>query len=175
MSVLKRNAAWLVLSQGATWIVSVALLVVAPRELGNNAFGRMSFAMVYMAFVELIGLFGTADYLTKTIARHPEQVGRYVANTLRLKAITSVALFVFRVGLAVILGYYVLLSAAEALGRQGRAPVALALWTPNVALGLFGLALFLRAASEKPIPGMTQASNFLREIGRRLPLARTAK
>jgi lipopolysaccharide export system permease protein len=56
------------------------------------------------------------------------------------------------VSLLVILAYYLMLSAAETLGEQGRVPVTLALWTPNLLLGTLGATLFLREARERPWP-----------------------
>lgn len=53
--------------------------------------------------------------------------------------------------LAVILAYYVLLSAGETLGERGRLPVAFALWLPNIVLGLVGAALLRREARERPL------------------------
>ncbi len=52
------------------------------------------------------------------------------------------------VSLVVILAYYLMLSAAEALGGKGRVPIAVALWTPNLVLGALGCVLFLREARE---------------------------
>jgi lipopolysaccharide export system permease protein len=54
------------------------------------------------------------------------------------------------VSLVVILVYYLMLSAAETLGEQGRVPIVLALWTPNLGLGAIGAALFIREARERP-------------------------
>jgi lipopolysaccharide export system permease protein len=56
------------------------------------------------------------------------------------------------VSLVVILAYYLMLSAAETLGTQGRAPITLALWTPNVVLAAVGVVLFLRQAQELAEP-----------------------
>jgi lipopolysaccharide export system permease protein len=47
---------------------------------------------------------------------------------------------------AVALGYYMLIVGGEGLGDRGRIPEALAMWLPNVLVGLAGLALFARAA-----------------------------
>ena len=52
------------------------------------------------------------------------------------------------VSLVIILSYYLMLSAAETLGERGRVPIALALWTPNLTLGLLGALLFVRDAHE---------------------------
>src|SRR5690606_1955482 len=62
------------------------------------------------------------------------------------------------VSLGIILLYYLMLTAAETLGRQDRVPPALALWLPNLALGTLGLVLFYRAARELPPVGVSWAS-----------------
>lgn len=54
------------------------------------------------------------------------------------------------ISLGIILAYYLMLTTAEALGRQGRVPPTLALWLPNLALGALGLFFFHRAAREFP-------------------------
>lgn len=40
MSVLKRNILFLLVSQGATWLVTIFLLILGPRKLGSDGFGR---------------------------------------------------------------------------------------------------------------------------------------
>jgi len=47
---------------------------------------------------------------------------------------------------AVALGYYMLLVGGEGLGDRGRLPAVLAMWLPNVLVGLAGLTLFIRAS-----------------------------
>jgi O-antigen/teichoic acid export membrane protein len=105
MSLIKRNLGWLLLSQGATSIASVALLLIAPARLGEEAFGQWTFGGVYVGFFELIALFGTGTYLTKTLARDTDSVGRYVVSILALKALSSTALICLALGLALALGY----------------------------------------------------------------------
>lgn len=57
------------------------------------------------------------------------------------------------VSLVIILSYYLMLSAAETLATQGKAPVALAMWTPNLVLASIGVVLFVRQAQEAARPG----------------------
>jgi O-antigen/teichoic acid export membrane protein len=105
MSSIKRNLGWLLFSQMATWGVSVLILIVGPRVLGDTAFGQMSFAMIYVGFFELVALFGTATYLMKTVARDTASVGHYVFNTLVMKLFLTGLLIVMAIGLAQVLGY----------------------------------------------------------------------
>ena len=57
----------------------------------------------------------------------------------------------FTVGLVVVVLYYLLLLSGTALGETGSLPVALGVWTPNVAFTAAGLGLFHLKASEKDI------------------------
>jgi O-antigen/teichoic acid export membrane protein len=105
MNAIKRNLGWLLLSQTATWGISVVLLLAAPRKLGDGAFGQLSFAMVYVSFFELVALFGTGTYLTKVIARDTSSLGRYVVNTVALKTCLSLALIAVALGLGGVVGF----------------------------------------------------------------------
>ncbi|HYB99973.1 MAG TPA: LPS export ABC transporter permease LptF [Candidatus Limnocylindrales bacterium] len=55
---------------------------------------------------------------------------------------------------AVVLLYYLLLTAAMTLARGGQLPVGLAMWMPNVVLGLLGWWMFQRASLERPLLGL---------------------
>jgi len=54
----------------------------------------------------------------------------------------------FTMSLAIIFGYYVLLSMGESLGERGVLPAVVALWIPNILLTALALVLFVRAARE---------------------------
>ena len=103
MNTIRRNLGWLLVSQMATWGVSIAVLVIAPRELGDDAFGRLSFVMVYVGLFELVALFGTGTYLAKVIARDVRSLGRYVFNTLALKIVVTSFLIFCAITLATVL------------------------------------------------------------------------
>lgn len=105
MSVVRRNVAYLLLSQGATWIVSILILVIVPGELGEAEFGQISFAFVYVSFFELVAIFGAGEYITKSIARNESTAGRYVWNTALLKLVVSILLAGVALGAGWILGF----------------------------------------------------------------------
>ena len=54
----------------------------------------------------------------------------------------------FSLSLALIFAYYLLLTLGESLGQRGVFPAALALWLPNLLLGVLAVVLFVRAARE---------------------------
>src|SRR4051812_12485058 len=104
MSAVKRNLGWLLISQTATWGMSMLVLIISPRKLGDGAFGQITFAMVYVGFFELVALLGTGTFIMKMIARDESMLGRYVVNTVVMKALVSLVLAPLAIGLAVVLG-----------------------------------------------------------------------
>lgn len=75
------------------------------------------------------------------------------------------------VSLVVILSYYLMLSAAETLATQGKAPIALAMWTPNIVLASIGTVLFFRQAQEISRPGESALARLTGGAWARLALA----
>jgi O-antigen/teichoic acid export membrane protein len=92
-------------SQAATWAVSVAVLLVVPRHVGDEAFGQLAFAIVYISFFDLLATMGTNTFLVKTISRDTSSVGRYVANAIALKLSMTAVLIVAAIGLGLALGF----------------------------------------------------------------------
>ena len=64
------------------------------------------------------------------------------------------------IGLIVFLIYYVMMSAGLSFGESGWYPPALAMWTPNIVLGLFALYTLRQANLEMPI-GLVSVLNFI--------------
>lgn len=56
----------------------------------------------------------------------------------------------FALTLGVLFTYYLLLTVGEALGKKAVLPPGIALWLPNIILGIAGVYLFERARQEKP-------------------------
>ena len=105
VNVIAKNLGAMLGSQVATWGVSLAMLIAAPRVLGDEAFGQIAFVTVLVGFFELLAMFGTATYLMKSVAREPDRVGQYTANGALLGLVLGVTLAVVAVGLSVALGH----------------------------------------------------------------------
>lgn len=67
-----------------------------------------------------------------------------------------------------LLSYYALLSLGKALGEREILPAAIALWLPNVIVGLIAARLFKRALNESPLFIATQLKNLSSYLTRRL-------
>jgi O-antigen/teichoic acid export membrane protein len=134
--LIRRNLAWLLVSQFSTWGLAIVLLLVVPHKLGDVAFGQLSFAVVYVGFFELVAIFGTATYVMKTVARDNETVGQYVVNAVVLKAIVATILSAVAIGLALVLQLEQILIVLIAIGCLG---MFLNTLNNGVVGGLYGL------------------------------------
>ena len=105
MTAIKRNLAWLLFSQAATWGVSIALLLIVPDSLGDMV---LRTAVVRHGLHELLRAHRTVRttvFLSKTIARDTASAGRYLFNTLALKSILATLVAGTAIALAVLLDY----------------------------------------------------------------------
>ncbi len=143
MSVLKRNILFLLVSQGATWLVTIFLLILGPRKLGSDGFGRAQFALAFVGFFNLIGSLGTYQYIVKHIARDPAELGRLVISALRLKMVMGVVLAALALGTGWLLGYDGEVLTLIAIGLVG---MMLSLLNEMVLAGLAGVELIAGSA-----------------------------
>jgi O-antigen/teichoic acid export membrane protein len=104
MSYIKKNMFALLVSQAATWIISLVVLAVVPDYLGDDGFGKLTFATAYVAFFILAAELGTPTYMTKEVARDHSIVGSYVYNTFLLKVVWTIVLSIVAIALARLLG-----------------------------------------------------------------------
>jgi len=131
---LGRNMSMLLLSQIATWSISLTLLVLEPRFLGAEAIGRFQITAAVWAIAGAFAAFGTDAVITLSIARDRSSaqavIGPAILGRTALFAITSIA-----VAIVVGLGF----------GRE---------WAiVFVLLGLGAFALNLAAVAEEALRG----------------------
>ncbi len=100
MNLIRRNLVWLLVAQAATWVVSISVLLVAPRVLGDRSFGQLSFVIVFVSFFDLVAHMGTNTFIVKSIARDVDSLGRYVVNAVVMKLCLALVL----TGLALVIG-----------------------------------------------------------------------
>jgi O-antigen/teichoic acid export membrane protein len=105
MRTVVRNIAWLTMSQGITWMLSLVLLVFVPRLLGDADVGRNFVATTFVGFFELLANLGTTMHLTRAIARDTSLAGHMVANLVVAKAAWAVFVGLASIALAALLGY----------------------------------------------------------------------
>ena len=76
MNTVSRNLSWLLLSQLATWAMTLLVILLVPRYLGASGFGEFTFVVAYVGFFQLAGGLGTSIFMTREIARDPRSSAR---------------------------------------------------------------------------------------------------
>ena len=104
MNVIRKNIFWLLVSQLATWVATLASLVVVPNSLGSTEFGTFAYAVSYMQFFMLLAGLGTSTYLARAIARDHGLVASHVWNAVLLKFVLWAALSVVAIAVAYLIG-----------------------------------------------------------------------
>jgi O-antigen/teichoic acid export membrane protein len=119
VNLVSRNLVWLLLSQLATWAMTLVVMLVLPGLLGAENLGSLTFAGAYVAFFALAAGLGTSPLLGREIARDYSIVPAYVFNAVVLKLLLATVLGAAAVGLGALLhfsGETMLLVAITALG-----------------------------------------------------------
>lgn len=124
------------MTQAATWMVSILLLVVAPAKLDADGYGQIQLATAFVGFFVLIGSLGSSPYMVKEIARDPGVVGPLVDSAIQLKLVLGTLLSAMALALGTVLGYSGQIIALIAIGCVG---MILALLNEVIAAGLAGL------------------------------------
>lgn len=116
---VKRNLVWLLLSQSATWALTLVSIVVVPRVLGTEEFGTVSYAVVFVNYFGLIAGFELAPLITRTIARDHSTFGSLVVNGVVVRLVFTFVVSVVALGLAILLGLSNQLVVLVAIGCAG--------------------------------------------------------
>jgi O-antigen/teichoic acid export membrane protein len=156
MSRATHNLVYLLVTQVATWAVTLLVLLVVPDLLGADGFGEIGFAAFYMQFFVLAASLGTSMYLTREVARDPSILETYVYNGVLLKIVTGLVASVLAVVIAsafgtegtklvlVVLGCFTMLfvitnevfvGALAGLERMGRAAMWATVYTYVASIG----------------------------------------
>ena len=96
-----------------------------------------------------------------------------LAIPLGLQPVRAVRSRGLAMSLAIILIYYLLLTAGDALAANEVLPVPVALWLPNSILGVSGMILFFRASREARPPFEGKASGLIDSIRNQFQTARS--
>jgi O-antigen/teichoic acid export membrane protein len=98
------NFVYLVLSQLATWSITLIVLVIVPDLLGPDGFGQIGFAAAYMQFFVIAASLGTAMFLTREVARDHSILAHYAYNAVVLKIVSGIIAAVLAIAIAVAIG-----------------------------------------------------------------------
>lgn len=105
MSKTRRNLVSMLLSQLATFMLTLITVSILPKRLGPDTYGALMFAAAYLGYFALGANLGSNPFLVKTIARDPSQLSRYVFNALVMKLVLGGTLAAAAIAGAHLLGY----------------------------------------------------------------------
>lgn len=88
---IAKNASVLMVSQLATWGLTILLTIFLPRYLGAAAIGKFHLANSLWAIVAIFASFGMDTLLTKEIARVPGRTGELFGTSVVLRALLYLA------------------------------------------------------------------------------------
>jgi O-antigen/teichoic acid export membrane protein len=78
------NSAWLIASEGATRVVSLATLLYLSRTLAPSGMGSVQFGLAVFMLLQLVCIGGTETLLTREAARAPSDMARLAGRSLLL-------------------------------------------------------------------------------------------
>jgi O-antigen/teichoic acid export membrane protein len=84
---VKKNTYFISISQVVQIGLSFILVPVAARYLGDEGFGRYSFAFIFSYFLYLVDDLGISTYVTREISKNRDQAGKYFLNGFFLKVL----------------------------------------------------------------------------------------
>ena len=86
VSTVNKNFSYLIIAQGIYKILAFLTFIFIARYLGAEAFGRLSYALSFVAFFMLIADFGVSDLMVREVAGERQDKGsRYINNISSLK------------------------------------------------------------------------------------------
>ncbi len=84
---IARNTTVMIISQGATWISSFILMLVLPRHLGSEDYGRLYLAVSLTMMFQIVIDFGGSYYIAKEVARYPEKAPELITHSIVLRSV----------------------------------------------------------------------------------------
>lgn len=94
---LLRNTFFSAVARGSD-LVFLLLLILAARYLGDEHFGKFSFAFALVSILEFFADFGLKELLIREIAREKTAVKTFIGNSLTLKIFLSILTIILIAG-----------------------------------------------------------------------------
>ena len=101
---IARTTLLLTLTELASRVMSLILIILVARRLGPALMGIYAFALTFVRLLEILMDFGLDRYIQREIGRCPEQSGPLFSQVLGLK----VALYLLGAGIVLLLGHFVI-------------------------------------------------------------------
>ena len=102
---ITRNTAVMLGSQGVTWISSLILMMVLPRAVGSENYGRLYLALSLTMIAQVVIDFGAPYFIPKEIARNPGSAPKLLADATAARFLLWAATLVLMTGFSLAAGY----------------------------------------------------------------------
>jgi O-antigen/teichoic acid export membrane protein len=90
---IMKNAAFQMVSQAVTWVLSWVLIIYLPKYLGDEGFGRLFFAISFATLFSIFINLGINTFLVKEVSRNREKGPRLLANILSFQFVASIIVY----------------------------------------------------------------------------------
>ncbi len=100
-----KNTSWMTVSQIITSACAFIWTIIIARYLGVANYGIVSFAISFTGLLGIIMDLGMSTYVVREIAKHKDQLDKYMNNIFLFKFILAIALFFISGILLYLLGY----------------------------------------------------------------------
>ena len=86
------NIGALFLRQFATWSFAAVLIIFVPRYLGDEGFGKITFATASVMVLLIFTNLGTATFTVKEVAVNKERLAELLWNSYLVRLLTNLAI-----------------------------------------------------------------------------------
>lgn len=96
---IAKNTIWLFIGEIIGRLLKLAIVVFATRKLGVEGWGLFSYSLAFVSFFYMLGDFGINTFLTRELAKDPDNKSKYLSTAVIIK--TTLLLVFFIVALVV--------------------------------------------------------------------------
>lgn len=92
---ISKNFIVLSLSQVLSTGLSLVLVILITRFIGDEGYGKLSFAISLAAILTILNPLGLDSLMTREVARHKDTASKYLGNILMIEILLSLLPFIF--------------------------------------------------------------------------------
>jgi len=102
---IAKNAGIMFIGENATKVLSIILVFLIARLLGDVDYGKFTFALSFTGLFYMLIDFGTRLLLVREIAQNKDKIQKIISNVFTLKLITGILVYIILNVTAFLLGY----------------------------------------------------------------------
>jgi len=101
---IAKNSAIMIIVESINKLLSLFLVIVLARYLGDYVFGEYSFVLTMIMLFNVLAVFGLDTLAVREISKNIEKTGLYLFNLLLLKVLMGIFSFVVLIGIIKVIG-----------------------------------------------------------------------